>query len=195
LKREHTVLEIGCGIGLLSGLFAKYLDRGKLLSLDISPKAVAMATARLAKQSNVSFLVSDMSTFRSELAFDRVVLPDVLEHIPEEHHQALFETIGKHLATDGKVLIHIPDPYALDRLRIESPQLLQIVDQSLAIRPMVERFHATGLVLERYEPYGLWTRDPDYDWIVFSRSRSQGPLAKRNRVDRLLRELRSRLSL
>jgi len=195
LRRDHTVLEIGCGIGLLSGLFAKFLDRGKLLSLDISPKAVAMAQARLADRSNVSFMISDMSAFRSDLIFDRVVLPDVLEHIPEGDHQALFETIGRHLATDGKVLIHIPDPYALDRLRIENPELLQIVDQSLAILPMVERFNAIGLVLERYEPYGLWAKDPDYDWIVFSRPRSQGSLAKRHRVDSLLRELRSRLSL
>ena len=194
LRREHKMLEIGCGIGLLSELFAKYLDRGKLHSLDISPKAVAMAKARLAKFTNVSFEVSDMSAFRSDLIFDRVVLPDVLEHIPEEQHQALFDTIARHLAPEGKVLIHIPDPYALDRLRIETPELVQVVDQSLAILPMAERFNSVGLTLERYEPYALWAKDPDYDWIVYSKPRIEGALAKRSKPEMILRELMSKLS-
>ena len=193
LRHDHVVLEIGCGIGLLSGLFANYLDHGTLLSLDISPKAVEMAKARSAKHANVSFRVSDMSDFRSDLTFDRIVLPDVLEHIPEEQHQALFRTIAAHLAPEGKVLIHIPDPYALDRLRLEHPELLQIVDQSLAVLPMAERFATVGLTLERYERYGLWTKDPDYDWIVFSRPRSHGALAERPRTDRIFRELVSKL--
>jgi len=193
LRRDHTMLEIGCGIGLLTELFANYLDRGKLLSLDISPKAVAMAKARLAKRANVSFEVSDMSAFRSDLVFDRVVLPDVLEHIPEEQHQALFETVARHLAPEGKVLIHIPDPYALDRLRVEHPELVQIVDQSLAILPMTERFNSTGLTLERYEPYALWTKDLDYDWIVFSKPRTEGALAKRTKSDTMFREVASKL--
>lgn len=189
LLPEHSLLEIGCGIGLLSDLFAGYLKNGSLLSVDISPKAVDMAKKRLSRRRNVSFLVSDMSNFAADQQFDRVVLPDVLEHIPEEQHPALFQTIARHLAPDGKVLIHIPDPYALDRLRIESPELVQIVDQSLAILPMAERFHAVGLQLEKYEPYGLWTKDPDYDWIVFSRPRATGALAARSRPDRLIREM------
>ncbi len=195
LRRDHTVLEIGCGIGLLSGLFAQYLDKGRLVSLDISPKAVEMAKANLAKHTNVSVEVNDMRAFRTDLTFDRVVLPDVLEHIPEEQHQALFLTISRHLTPHGKVLIHIPDPYALDRLRIEHPEQIQIVDQSLAILPMAQRFKEVGLDLERYEPYQLWTKDVDYDWIVFSKPRKEGPLAKRAKPDQVFRELVSRLHL
>lgn len=186
------VLEIGCGIGLLSELFSSYLKQGGLLSVDISPKAVELARKRLSGRKNVSFMVSDMQSFAVDRKFDRILLPDVLEHIPEGQHPALFDVIARHLGPEGKVLIHIPDPNALDRLRIENPGLLQIVDQSLAILPMMERFNAVGLALERYEPYGLWTKDPDYDWIVFSWPRSGIPLAKRGWADRIFRELIAR---
>jgi 2-polyprenyl-3-methyl-5-hydroxy-6-metoxy-1,4-benzoquinol methylase len=170
LGRAHHVLEIGCGTGTLTSLLAKRVTSGSIHAVDISEQAVRMARKRFAGNAAVTVEVNDMSAFAVHKRFDLIVLPDVLEHIPEEQHAALFATLAAHLAPSGVVCIHIPDPFALDWLRKERPEVLQIVDQSLAIAPMVERFAAHGLLLDRFERYGLWTKEPDYNWIEFRRA-------------------------
>ncbi|MEZ4808469.1 MAG: class I SAM-dependent methyltransferase [Flavobacteriales bacterium] len=188
----HSVLEIGCGIGQLSGLLSPRVPRGSVRSVDISPKAVAIARERCRDRRNITFEVGDMSDFRSKQRFDRVVLPDVLEHIPEEGHDRLFGTIADHLSPGGAVCIHIPDPEAIHWARRERPDLLQIVDQPLDIRLMANRFAQHGLQLQQFERYGLWTREPDYNWIVFGRAVEHPVLTPYPRWWQLWKELRSR---
>ncbi|MEZ4739912.1 MAG: methyltransferase domain-containing protein [Flavobacteriales bacterium] len=122
---------------------------------------------KLGKHEHATFMVSDMEGLDLGQHFDIVLLPDVLEHIPEEKHQDLFRTIERHLAPDGVVCIHIPDPDSIQWMQEHRPDRLQIVDQPLAISSMVERFKACDLLLERYERYGLWTVEADYDWMEF----------------------------
>ncbi|MBN2522664.1 MAG: methyltransferase domain-containing protein, partial [Bacteroidales bacterium] len=47
LSRNDKVLEIGCGIGTLTGLMAKYLRRGEIVAADISAESVSTARKRL----------------------------------------------------------------------------------------------------------------------------------------------------
>ena len=43
LSRNSFVLEIGCGIGTLTGLIAGVVTTGRIVSIDISPKSIEMA--------------------------------------------------------------------------------------------------------------------------------------------------------
>src|SRR5437016_5619241 len=90
LLPRHNVLEIGCGIGTVTSLIAKYCKQGKIVSVDISPETITDAKNIWKDLRNVEFLVSDMSDFKYNMKFDFVVLPDVLEHIPVEQHKNLF---------------------------------------------------------------------------------------------------------
>ncbi len=192
LRYDHQVLEIGCGIGTLTSLLVKKVPEGHVLAVDISPAAIDMARKALAKHRNLEFGVSDMTNFASSRRFDRIVLPDVLEHIPEEQHPHLFGILVHHLAPEGRICIHIPDPEALDHLRRTDPTQLQIIDQSLAILPMAQRFADQGLVLDRYERYCIWATDPDYVWIEFRRSDPQASRTPKPFVERAIRGLWSR---
>jgi trans-aconitate methyltransferase len=192
LRSTHQVLEIGCGIGTLTSLLVKSVPEGHVHAVDISPAAVDMARRALVKHQNLEFGVSDMTDFVSTRRFDRIVLPDVLEHIPEEQHAELFTILADHLAPQGRICIHIPDPEALDHLRRTDPAQLQIIDQSLAILPMTQRFAAQGLVLDRYERYSIWATDPDYVWIEFRRPDPQATRSPRPYWERALRGLLSR---
>lgn len=194
LRKDHAVLEIGCGVGTLTSLVARKVRQGSLLSVDISPHAIALARKRFQGNDRVSFLVSDMSDFSVDRKFDFIILPDVLEHIPEEQHEGLFATLAGHLAPGGVIAIHIPDPFCLMWLHKERPEALQIVDQPLAILPMAERFARHGLLLDRYERYGLWTREPDYDWIEFRRAPELGQTGW-PRWRAILNEVASRLGV
>lgn len=191
LKPDHRVLEIGCGIGTLTSLLVGALPKGHVHAADISPSAVAMAGKTLSHAKNVEFVVSDMSEMGWARMYDRIVLPDVLEHIPEEQHEQLFGLLAAHLVPSGRVCIHIPDPEALDHLRRTDPGQLQIIDQSLAILPMAQRFAQHGLVLDRYEPYRIWADEPDYVWIEFKRP---DPSSRRQLMPFLHRAVRGLLS-
>lgn len=166
LHRSHRVLEVGCGVGQLTGLMAAYLKQGSVHAVDISSGAIELARRRCAHVGQVSFEVGDMSDFRGQGPFDRILLPDVLEHIPVEQHAALFRTLARHLAPDGLVCIHIPDPAATRWARKHRPDTLQIIDQELELLPIAERFQPFGLAVLGYERYSIWTKEPDYDWIM-----------------------------
>lgn len=195
LRSEHHVLEVGCGIGTLTRLLAKTVRKGSILAVDISPAAIDMGRKVLSKHEQVKLQVSDMSDFHSDRKFNMIVLPDVLEHIPEDQHDRLFRTLEAHLAPGGTICIHIPDPTALDWMRKERPNDMQIIDQSLPIGTLVERFGKCDLVLERFERYGLWTREPDYDWIEFKRPTTEVKQTKWSYPRAVFNEILSRLGI
>lgn len=192
LKEHHRVLEVGCGVGTLTELIVRKLKSGALVATDISEQAISLAREKHGNKRNISFKVTDMSDFVTEGRFDVVVLPDVLEHIPEEQHAALFALIEKLLAENGVVCIHIPDPFSLQWMREHRPEALQIVDQSLSIADMVERFGKVKLLLDRYERYGLWTKEPDYNWIEFRRPPARIEQTTLNKPQAILNEIKWR---
>ncbi len=63
LKKNFTVLEVGCGIGTLTSLIISYLKNGRLVATDISGKNIDIAKKQFAKNTKVDFLVSDMKDF------------------------------------------------------------------------------------------------------------------------------------
>lgn len=167
LKKSHHVLEVGCGIGTLTGLLASFLTQGKLVAADISDVSVDIARKRLGRHKQLSFVVTDMSDVNFGCSFDFVVLPDVMEHIPVEQHRQLFAVIAKHLREDGMVFIHVPHPLAIDYYRKHKPEVLQIVDQALGADRLIADAYANGLMLQTYRAYSLFHDKNDYVLITF----------------------------
>jgi cyclopropane fatty-acyl-phospholipid synthase-like methyltransferase len=163
LTPQATVLEIGCGIGTLTSLLVRNCKH--LTAADISPESITQAQAALGKHSNIAFVVTDMSDFPEDKKFDFIVLPDVLEHIPLEQHPLLFSKMKKLLDENGKICIHVPDPYALEYIRQHTPELLQIIDQSIYSDILIKNIYDNHLTLHRLERYTLQKELPDYQWI------------------------------
>jgi trans-aconitate 2-methyltransferase len=197
LKRDSRILEIGCGIGTLTGLILKYAKRGKVVAADISPESVSIAEKRLANRPNVSFMVTDMTDFKYPGDFDFIVLPDVLEHIPLEQHKSLFRVLVSHMHDSSVILIHIPHPQALDYIRENSPDKLQIIDQSVSAATLLENAYDAGLVLVSYTSYPLFDRTNDYAVITLKKKGSitMSPLPKSKIIYRkLISRLRFQIS-
>ncbi|MEZ4800592.1 MAG: class I SAM-dependent methyltransferase [Flavobacteriales bacterium] len=191
LDNSSNVLEIGCGIGTLTSLLVKKC--GQLLAVDISPSSIEMAKKNLGKHHNLSFLVSDMSDFPATEKFDFIVLPDVLEHIPVEQHNNLFLQISKNLKPDGRVCIHIPDPYALEWIRNNKPELLQIIDQSLYTDIIIPSIYKNNLAIDKLVRYQLQATLPDYQWIELIHRPVYTNLDKKTYSNAALDEIKSRL--
>lgn len=166
MRDGMRVLEMGCGVGTLTGLLAAMLPKGKLLAVDLSPGSIDQARQRLAGMAQVELAVADVVKDPIEGHFDMVVLPDVLEHIPLEQHPALFGRLRELLAPEGRVLVHSPDPYYSEWLHVHHPELLQVVDQPLHFAPLAAVVSEAGLAVRHFQRHCIWTDRPDYMAMV-----------------------------
>lgn len=171
LKKTDNVLEIGCGVGTLTGLLLTYLKRGKLLATDISGKSIEIAKERLKRKNNVDFQVTDMMNFSNSEKFDFIILPDVLEHIPIENHDRLFAVLTKHMHKSSQILINIPHPRYIDYLQKYSPDVLQIVDQAVWEDILVNNVRKNKLALKYYTSYSIYHNEHDYVFIVVEKEK------------------------
>lgn len=169
LKSNSNVIEVGCGIGTVSGLIIKNLPSGSFTGVDISSESIEMAR-RLYPFKNAEFLVSDMSSFSHKTKFDFVVLPDVLEHIPVEQHNNLFKILSQVTTNNATVLINIPEPNCLNWIRKNHPDKLQIIDQSLSMQDLLNNCYPHGFQLFSMNSYSLQYVQPDYTSIVLKKN-------------------------
>jgi len=165
IQPHYNVLEIGCGPGHSTLNFTSFIKSGKIVGVDISAENIKIAKELHKNNSNVEFIVSDMSDFSHELKFDVICLPDVLEHILIEQHHSLFKTLRNVLKDTGKIIIHIPDPEYLEYAHIHEKGELQIVDQPIHTYIISSSLKNTGLRITYLESYSLATKNYDYQII------------------------------
>lgn len=169
LKPVHSVLEVGCGVGQITGLVARFCRRGEILGVDISEENIRRAGAHLKGFANVELVCSDMTADRFEPKFDFVVFPDVLEHIPVELHPAVIGNASETLKPGGKVFIHIPHPLYQEHLRQHEADKMQIVDQALSAAGLLRDAEASGLRLVHFHSYALHRQPADYQYVVLEK--------------------------
>jgi trans-aconitate 2-methyltransferase len=193
LRDGMRVLEVGCGIGTVTTLLAKANPKGSILAVDISPKSISIAKENLSRHGHVEFLVSDMSDFAVKDRFDFVVLPDVIEHIPLELHPRLFATLERHMTTEARLLINVPNAQLLEYLHMHQPSVLQVIDQPVHFDRLMATVYTAGLVLESVSSYGLQFDHVEYHSIVLRPRYAFKKLVRRSSWALRWAEIRSRL--
>lgn len=168
LQPDHEVLEIGCGIGTLTGLLCEYVSTGKVHAVDISPKSIEIAKQQLANHKHLSLQAVDICESPIPGSFDRIVLPDVIEHIPIDLHPTLFKHCFEALKDNGVVIIHIPEPYYLEHVRADESlrTKMQIVDQSIYAHQLANDTYNAGFMIQHLESYALHETPFDYQVIA-----------------------------
>lgn len=167
LQPHHDVLEIGCGIGTQTQLLAEYLsESSKITANDISPKSIEIAKQRLSQHKNIEWFAVDIIQQEIDHKYDVVLLPDVLEHIPIDHHFKLFEKIKSCLKPDGFVLIHIPNPLFLEWCHVHMKDGLQVIDQPIFTDMLVKNAYPHGFYIHTLRTYSIWIDHGDYQVIV-----------------------------
>lgn len=191
LKKDSKVLEVGCGIGTLTSLLHNFLSKGKIVATDISDVSVEIAKKEL-NSKRVMFHVTDMKDFTLDEKFDFIVLPDVLEHIPMEDHKELFKTLSNLLSNTGVIFIHIPHPKVINYIRKNTPELLQVIDQSIPANFLLENAYEADLLLMDYKSYSLFKKENDYASIAFKKDKE---LEFSNRAQKtiILHKLKARI--
>ena len=191
VKPDHTILEVGCGIGTVSSLLMSAIPSGNFTGVDISPGSIETAKKLFGKP-NAEFLVDDMSDFKSNKLFDFVVFPDVLEHIPVDQHSKLFENVAKVSKPSTKVLINIPEPNALHWVRKNRPQDLQIIDQSLSMQDLLNNTYPHGFQVQSICPYSIHMNHPNYLSIVLIRDGEVKDFHKVGKISKTIQNFKAR---
>jgi len=167
LSAHSIVLELGCGIGVMTSLIARQVNQGSIEAVDISPGSVAEAKKHLKQQHNVRFVVADLKHYESSMTdFDIITLLDVLEHIPEEDHADLFTKISKLMHMQSVFFISIPTPDSIVYEKSHSPGNVQIIDQELSADLLISRAYQAGLELDFFKTIGIWAAN-DYHLLAF----------------------------
>lgn len=101
--RYGAALEVGCSIGVFTGLLAARCDR--LLALDASPRALAEARRANADLAHVSFAEAVLPGDFPEGRYDLIVLSEVLYYFSEDDLRTVAARCRAALAPDGQMVL------------------------------------------------------------------------------------------
>lgn len=170
LSSSSNVLEIGCGIGSVTFLISKIVKSGTIEALDISPKSIEYARKKILNK-NVIFAAADFLEYETKSKnYDRILLFDVLEHIPLEHHKTLFSKISKLMTEDSEILINIPNPDYTIYDQKHQPELLQEIDHAIYLKDFIENIEETDLEIIHFEKYSIWAEN-DYNFLIIKKKK------------------------
>lgn len=108
-RSRGLCLELGCGVGRVTGHLASRFDH--VLGIDISAPHLALATAHLAEQKieNVSLQrLSNLSDLATVPAIDALYSTLVLQHNPPPVMYAMLDKILSHLKPGGFAFFQVP---------------------------------------------------------------------------------------
>ena len=170
VKPQSSILELGCGIGVITSLMSTLVPQGSITACDISEKSIEIAKKNVIRQDNIKFIASDIQSLSLKgQKFDFVTLFDVLEHIPEEEHEKVFSVISSFMHENSVLLVNIPHPASIDHEREHHPQNLQIIDLPLMANNVINTAYKAGMFLVSFDTYSIW-HENDYQAIVFNKN-------------------------
>lgn len=109
----RQVLDIGCGVGLLTELLGLTFPSARVTGVDLSSQSLAHAASRCAGLSNVTFRVYDGTTLPAEIeGVDLAVLANVLHHVEPRARLAFVQgLVLPALLPGARVVIFEHNPY------------------------------------------------------------------------------------
>jgi trans-aconitate 2-methyltransferase len=163
LRYDDVVVDVGCGIGIATEAMAKAAPCRLVIGLDISKENIwyAKKTITLA---NVSFHCVDVTENPGAVLAllprkpTVITMCDVIEHIPEDARVAMLRGFVNMCSNDLKVLLTFPSVYYQEFLRRESPEELQIIDNSIGPEVLSREAHAAGLSITSFALVNVWRK-------------------------------------
>lgn len=170
LSPSSDVIELGCGIGVVTHLIRKTVTKGRIEAIDISGESIEFAKSKI-NNSNVSFYSADITEYKPKIKqADFVTLFDVIEHIPIELHEKLFLNVSGMLKEESWLLVNIPSPSSVAWDKRNAPEVLQIIDQPIPLSTVSENCSTAGLEIVKFDNYSIWTEN-DYNFFLIRKKK------------------------
>ena len=171
LKEDSRVLELGCGVGIFTKLLGKKISSGLIEAVDLSEKSIAVSREEMKAIKNVFLSVGDVVKYQPQNSdFDFITLMDVIEHIPLDQHEQLFENLSQICTDTTQIALNIPSPQYIGYVKKHRPETLQVIDQEVHLFPLMQHLEKSNLELVYFEKYGIWEEE-DYHFMVIRKKR------------------------
>jgi SAM-dependent methyltransferase len=121
IPHDASVLDLGCGNGMVGSELHRHGHRGAYLGIDSSRGLLELARGRL-EGTPARFLLADLTSSEwdegLDARFDRVFAFAVLHHVPgEQARQRLLQQIRTHMTAEGQLIVSTWDVLSSERLR------------------------------------------------------------------------------
>jgi SAM-dependent methyltransferase len=181
VKSGQTVLDVGCGVGIIIENLAKRFPDSSFLGVDISEENIRSARDKI-RLSNVRLLHASVTEQMQEIgsALKRppnvICLVDVIEHLPEAERPALFSGFASVAWEDCALLLTYPSPEYQKHLITYRPEELQIIDNVIEIDALICEAMAAGWKLRTFRYVDVWSTN-QYIHAVFVRDLPLTPVS------------------
>ena len=158
---NSIILEIGCGIGILTERISKKLKNGFIWACDISDQNIWYSKKTI-KKNNIDFFVADIldqfNIIKTKVTkpIDIFVFSDVIEHLPKQRHTELFDNLKSISSANSKILLTFPSEYYQEYLKKNNPDELQIVDEVITISHINSLAEKFDYVIAYFTVVDLW---------------------------------------
>ena len=124
---KGTIVDVGCGYGLLSNLLALASEEREVIGIDLSPKRIKVAQGTVRDRRNIKFLRQDANSLKVEKC-NVFLMSDFLHHLPYQHQDELLALCYQKLSKNGLLIIEEVDdkPFWKYRFNIIADGLLNL---------------------------------------------------------------------
>jgi trans-aconitate 2-methyltransferase len=182
IERSSRVLEVGCGIGLTTRKVARKAREGEVWAVDLSRRNIELAK-RLGRRNNISWAVADILDDQSSLkdwigsSVDRIILVDVIEHVPAPHRSKLFERLASVSSEHARIVLTFPSVEYQRHLRATNPLELQPVDEDVFASDLERQGSEYGFSLAYWDVKDAWLTG-QYVHAVLERRQALRPVRR-----------------
>ncbi len=129
LALDHpTILEVGCGFGVLSRELSRF---GRVTGMDLSPKGVEIARRQ---NPDITFFHGDaLNHDFGDDKYDIVVNSEVIEHIPRESRKRFINVLADRLNPGGYLILTTPNKAVSDHI-----STFQLIEEHFTRQELVE---------------------------------------------------------
>lgn len=103
-----SIVDVGCGDGRLVREIMLSFPERKIVGIDYSSRAIALANAMNQDIKGIEFHSLDITKAEHEQRYDLAILMEVFEHIPPEEARLFLEGVRSLLTPGGTLLLTVP---------------------------------------------------------------------------------------
>jgi ubiquinone/menaquinone biosynthesis C-methylase UbiE len=195
LTPDSNILDIGCGIGIVPEQVAAKLQQGKILACDLSENNINYAR-KTVESNKIEFfnvnVVENFEAIRHKLTspVDLVTMVDVIEHLPADSYDELFNNLNQVTSDRAKLILTYPSPEYQIYLQKNEPEELQIIDEVIELNCLMQFALKYDFNLEYFTYIDVWKRN-QYIHCVFSKERPCVALPPPNLIGKIQRKIKS----